>query len=118
MTSVLQGVDLSAISYWRIGGRAELVLRLSSTAEVAALRRWFYKRGLPHVVVGKEDQSAFCRREIARTLHSNWSGNVEALGYEVQLWHKADALCGLYGCGRVKKFRNTLIAQLYPASCG
>jgi len=56
---VLQGVDLSDISHWRIGGRAELVLRPTSTAEVAALRRWFYKRGMAHLVIGKTTNVLF-----------------------------------------------------------
>lgn len=56
---VLQSVDLSVISHWRIGGRAELLLRPSSTAEVAALRRWFYKRGMPHIVIGKTPNVLF-----------------------------------------------------------
>ena len=57
--AVLQNLDLSAISHWRIGGRAELILRPSSTAEVAELRSWFYKRGLPHIVIGKTTNVLF-----------------------------------------------------------
>jgi len=56
---VLQGVDLSRISHWRIGGRAALVLRPSSTTEVAALRRWFYQRGMAHLVIGKTTNVLF-----------------------------------------------------------
>lgn len=49
---VARNVDLSAISSWRIGGRADLLLRPSSTHEVAALLRWFSKRGIRPVVIG------------------------------------------------------------------
>lgn len=49
---VVQDVDLSAISKWRIGGQADLVLRPASTAEVAALMRWFKAQGIRPVVIG------------------------------------------------------------------
>jgi UDP-N-acetylmuramate dehydrogenase len=49
---VARDVDLSAISRWRIGGRADLVLRPSSTAEVSAVMRWFAGRGIRPVVIG------------------------------------------------------------------
>ena len=45
-------VDLSALSQWRIGGRADLVLSPSSTEEVSALMRWFNARNINPVVVG------------------------------------------------------------------
>jgi len=45
-------VDLAAISQWRIGGRADIVLSPASTAEVASLRRWFAARGVTPVVIG------------------------------------------------------------------
>ena len=46
-------VDLSAISWWRIGGRADVLLRPSSTKEVASLRRWFCARQIRPVVIGQ-----------------------------------------------------------------
>ncbi|RGP38769.1 UDP-N-acetylmuramate dehydrogenase [Pseudotabrizicola alkalilacus] len=49
---VERGVDLSAVSQWRIGGRADLVLRPASTAEVSALTSWFAARGIRPVVIG------------------------------------------------------------------
>lgn len=49
---VARDVDLSAISWWRIGGRTDLVLRPSSTEEVAALMRWFKMRELRPIVIG------------------------------------------------------------------
>ena len=45
-------VDLSAISRWRVGGRADLLLRPSSTAEVIGLMRWFSARNIHPVVIG------------------------------------------------------------------
>ncbi|ANB34408.1 UDP-N-acetylmuramate dehydrogenase [Rhodovulum sulfidophilum] len=47
-----RNVDLSSISAWRIGGRADLVLRPSSTEEVAALLRWFSRHGIRPAVIG------------------------------------------------------------------
>lgn len=49
---VARDVDLSALSWWRIGGRADLVLRPTSSAEVAALSHWFFARGIRPVVIG------------------------------------------------------------------
>src|SRR5690554_2623971 len=49
---VTRDVDLSAISQWRVGGPADLVLRPSSTGEVASLRRWLSARGIRPVVIG------------------------------------------------------------------
>lgn len=49
---VARGVDLSAVSQWRIGGQADLFLRPCSTTEVAALMRWFTARGIRPVVIG------------------------------------------------------------------
>lgn len=49
---VEQDVDLSAISQWRIGGRADLVLRPSSTSEVSALMQWFAVHNIRPVVIG------------------------------------------------------------------
>jgi len=45
-------VDLSAISQWRIGGRADIILRPSSTEEISALMSWFTERGIRPVVIG------------------------------------------------------------------
>lgn len=49
---VVRDVDLSAISQWRIGGRADLMLHPSSTSEVEALMVWFDNRGIRPVVIG------------------------------------------------------------------
>ena len=49
---VLRDVDLSTLSRWRIGGRADLVLRPSSTEEIAALLRWFAAMDIRPVVIG------------------------------------------------------------------
>ncbi|MDD7971980.1 UDP-N-acetylmuramate dehydrogenase [Roseinatronobacter alkalisoli] len=49
---VARDVDLSAISQWRIGGRADLVLRPEDTVQVAALLRWFADRSIHPVVIG------------------------------------------------------------------
>lgn len=49
---VVRDVDLSAISQWRIGGRADVVLRPSSSAEISSLICWFADRGDRPVVIG------------------------------------------------------------------
>lgn len=54
-----QGVDLSAISRWRIGGRADLMIRPAGTGEVAALMRWFTARGIRPVVIGQTSNLLF-----------------------------------------------------------
>ena len=56
---VFQGVDLSALSHWRIGGFADLLLRPASAEEVVALRRWFFSRDISHVVIGKTSNLLF-----------------------------------------------------------
>lgn len=49
---VARDVDLSAISQWRIGGPADLMVSPSSPAEVSSLMRWFAGRGIRPVVIG------------------------------------------------------------------
>ena len=48
-----QDVDLSTVSWWRIGGLADVVLRPSSTEQVASLCHWFAARGIRPVVIGQ-----------------------------------------------------------------
>jgi UDP-N-acetylmuramate dehydrogenase len=45
-------VDLSAISQWRIGGYADLVVQPESTDQVAKLMQWFGQRNIKPVVIG------------------------------------------------------------------
>ena len=56
---VFRDVDLSLISRWRIGGRADLILQPSSGSQVAALRGWFHERGMHHVVIGMTSNLLF-----------------------------------------------------------
>lgn len=56
---VEQNVDLAAVSQWRIGGRAALMLSPSSTVQLAALRRFLHERDLPHVVIGHTSNLLF-----------------------------------------------------------
>ena len=44
--------DLSVISQWRIGGRADLIIRPSSTEEVANILKWLNNRGIKPLVIG------------------------------------------------------------------
>lgn len=56
---VMQDIDLAAVSWWRIGGMADLVLRPSSTEELAALLRWFAAKGVQPVVIGQTTNLLF-----------------------------------------------------------
>jgi UDP-N-acetylmuramate dehydrogenase len=56
---MFRDVDLAKISQWRIGGRADIILRPSSGEQVAALRRWFHERGIHHVVIGMTSNLLF-----------------------------------------------------------
>jgi UDP-N-acetylmuramate dehydrogenase len=49
---VSRDVELSELSYWKIGGTADLILRPSSTEEVVALLTWFSDRVIRPVVIG------------------------------------------------------------------
>lgn len=56
---LMRDVNLSAISWWRIGGRADIVLRPSTTEEVASLLRWFNARQIRPVVIGQTTNLLF-----------------------------------------------------------
>src|SRR5690554_1789224 len=56
---VEQNISLAAISQWRIGGQADILIRPSSTQELSQLRAWFYKHSLPHVVIGATSNLLF-----------------------------------------------------------
>ncbi len=49
---VVRNLPLAQVSRWRIGGPADLVLRPGGIAELAALRAFFHREGLPHLVIG------------------------------------------------------------------
>lgn len=49
---VRRDVGLSAISQWRIGGSADLVVQPEDTEQVAKLLSWFGTRGIKPVVIG------------------------------------------------------------------
>ncbi|MGP3699609.1 UDP-N-acetylmuramate dehydrogenase [Rhodobacter sp. NSM] len=56
---VFHDVELSALSWWQIGGRADLMLRPSSANEIAALMRWFAMRGIRPLVIGQATNLLF-----------------------------------------------------------
>lgn len=56
---VVRHVNLAEISQWRIGGMADVLLRPSSTAEVSALRAWFYVRGIRPAIIGSTSNLLF-----------------------------------------------------------
>lgn len=45
-------VDLSSISHWRIGGKADVLLQPASTEQIVNLRRYFFERGIRPVIIG------------------------------------------------------------------
>lgn len=56
---LFRNVDLSQISRWRIGGKADLILQPSSPEQIVALRRWFHERDMHHVVIGATSNLLF-----------------------------------------------------------
>lgn len=52
-------VSLADISQWRIGGNADVIIRPSSTHELAALRQWFFQRAIKHVAIGATSNLLF-----------------------------------------------------------
>jgi len=49
---VRTSVDLAAMSRWRIGGLADVVVEPASLEELVKLRRWLNVQKLPHVIIG------------------------------------------------------------------
>jgi len=56
---VQRDVPLHAISRWRIGGSADLVVSPRSTEELARLRAWLLDHGVPSVVIGATSNLLF-----------------------------------------------------------
>lgn len=54
-----RNADLSSISQWRVGGNADLILKPSSTNELALIRRWFSDRDMHTVVIGMTSNLLF-----------------------------------------------------------
>jgi UDP-N-acetylmuramate dehydrogenase len=52
-------VNLSEISWWRIGGTADIILRPSSTEQVARLLRWFSLKNKRFIVIGHTSNLLF-----------------------------------------------------------
>ena len=58
-------VDLGAISQWRIGGLASLVLRPRSTSQISRLRAAMHDLGLHHMVIGQTSNLLFSDQGLA-----------------------------------------------------
>tara|TARA_R100000935_G_scaffold56146_1_gene87172 strand:- start:7845 stop:8831 length:987 start_codon:yes stop_codon:yes gene_type:complete len=54
-----QNENLALLSQWKVGGFADLVISPSKTAELAALRKFFKVRSIPHIVIGKTSNLLF-----------------------------------------------------------
>ncbi len=57
--AVMTDLPLRALSRWKIGGTADVVVTPRSTNELAALRAWIHQRGLPSVVIGATSNLLF-----------------------------------------------------------
>lgn len=56
---VLRDVALSDVSRWRIGGRANTILRPANAAQLAQLREYFADHEIPHLVIGATSNLLF-----------------------------------------------------------
>ena len=57
--SVECDVPLSRISRWRVGGRADVLVRPTSIEELRSLRAWLHGRGVRHLVIGSTTNLLF-----------------------------------------------------------
>jgi UDP-N-acetylmuramate dehydrogenase len=49
---VFESVLLSEVSRWKIGGKADLIIRPNSVEQISSVRNYFYRNGIPHVIIG------------------------------------------------------------------
>lgn len=56
---ILRGVDLSEISRWRIGGRADVLLRPRSVGDLSRALAFFHTQGIPYLVIGATSNLLF-----------------------------------------------------------
>lgn len=61
---VLLDIDLSKFSWWRIGGRAKILVRPVSVEEVASVRRFLDLSGVPSVVIGETTNLLFSSEPV------------------------------------------------------
>lgn len=61
---VLRGANLAQLSQWRIGGKADLLIRPSSADQLEALCRFFHHRGMTPVVIGMTSNLLFDDRGV------------------------------------------------------
>ncbi|MEQ6888254.1 UDP-N-acetylmuramate dehydrogenase [Halomonas sp. CS7] len=54
-----RNTSLAAISKWRIGGDADILLRPQSVEELAKLRSWFHQNSIPHLIIGSTSNLLF-----------------------------------------------------------
>ena len=52
-------VPLSEISRWKIGGIADVIIRPESPEQVQALRQYFFRRNVHHIVIGMTSNLLF-----------------------------------------------------------
>lgn len=56
---IARNVSLAAISQWGIGGEADVLLRPSTSQQLADLRLWFHRHQLKHLVIGATSNLLF-----------------------------------------------------------
>lgn len=52
-------VPLSELSYWKVGGKADMVVRPRDKLELIQLRQWIHENGLPSIVIGNTTNLLF-----------------------------------------------------------
>lgn len=57
--AVSRDVPLSELSFWKIGGRADLIVRPRSLAELCRLRAFLHAWAMPHLVIGATSNLLF-----------------------------------------------------------
>lgn len=56
---VLQNVSLAKVSQWGVGGNADVLIRPSTSQQLAELRRWFHDNGIHHLTIGSTSNLLF-----------------------------------------------------------
>lgn len=56
---VLRAVSLVDVSRWKIGGIADVIIRPESPEQVQALRQYFYRNNIHHIVIGMTSNLLF-----------------------------------------------------------
>lgn len=56
---VLKNISLAEISQWGVGGKADILIRPSTTKQIADLRSWFFRNNIHHFTIGSTSNLLF-----------------------------------------------------------